>query len=224
MSEAESTCWTIIQGAAAGNVPERELFAQRYAAVIRAYLSARWRSSPLQRELDDALQEVFVECFRQGGVLEKADRERPGGFRPFLYGVTRNVARRLESRSGAMRGAQPAVNLDNLASPEEALSRVFDRAWAQALLREAAEVQTRRAHALGQDALRRVELLRLRFHEGLPIRTIAERWQADPAKLHQAYLKARQEFKAALREVVAFHQPGRPEEIDRTCAELVSLL
>jgi RNA polymerase sigma-70 factor (ECF subfamily) len=67
-------------------------------------------------------------------------------------------------------------------------------------------------------------LLRLRFHDGLPVRDIAARWDADPAKLHHEYARAREEFRAALREVVAFHQPGSADAIDRACADLLGLL
>ena len=61
-------------------------------------LAARWRSSSQSSELDDAVQEVFVECFRAGGVLKRVDASRPGGLRPFLFGVVRNVALRFETR------------------------------------------------------------------------------------------------------------------------------
>ena len=47
---------------------------------------------------EDAVQEVFVECFRRGGALEAVGAGRVPGFRAFLYGVIRNVARRFESR------------------------------------------------------------------------------------------------------------------------------
>src|SRR5262249_44152402 len=99
MPTAESTCWTVIRAAAAGSPPDREEMARRYVGVVRAYLTARWRNSGLLAECDDAVQEVFVECFRQGGVLEAAGAGRVPSFRAFLYGVIRNVARRFESRS-----------------------------------------------------------------------------------------------------------------------------
>jgi len=63
-----------------------------------------------------------------------------------------------------------------------------------------------------------------RFHEGLPIRQIAARWQADAAVLHHEYAKARREFKDALMEVVAFHSPGPPAALEKECAELLELL
>src|SRR6516225_8476631 len=98
MSTPESTCWTVIRAAAAGSPADREELARRYLGVVRANLAARWRGSQFRPELDDAVQEVFVECFRQGGVLEAAGADRVPGFRAFLYGVARNVARRFESR------------------------------------------------------------------------------------------------------------------------------
>src|SRR5215831_5732627 len=98
MSTPESTCWTVIRAAAAGSPADREELARRYLAVVRAYLAARWRGLNLRAELDDAVQEVFVECFRQGGALEAAGAGRVSSFRAFLYGVVRNVARRFESR------------------------------------------------------------------------------------------------------------------------------
>src|SRR5262245_65632746 len=95
---SESTCWTVIRAAAAGSPAGREELARRYLAVVRAYLAARWRGSPLRTDLDDAVQEVFVECFRQGGALEAAGAGHVPSFRAFLYGIVRNVARRFDSR------------------------------------------------------------------------------------------------------------------------------
>lgn len=216
----------MIQGAAAGSADDREQFALRYAAVVRAYLAARWRDSPLLADLDDAAQEVFLDCFRHRGALERVDPARPGGFRPFLYGVVRNVALRVETgrARGRERQSPGALDLDEIAASEAALSQVFDRAWATAVLREAAERHTVQAREQGKPALRRVELLRLRFHEGLPIRDIARQWEVDAAVLHHEYAKARQEFKAALLDVLAFHHPGSPAEVEQACADLVALL
>jgi RNA polymerase sigma-70 factor (ECF subfamily) len=200
---SESTCWTVIRAAAAGSPSDREELARRYLHVVRAYLSARWRGSALAAECDDAVQEVFVECFRQGGVLEAAGAGRVPNFRAFLYGVIRNVARRFEGRP--VRAAGP---LPDVAADDASQSQLFDRTWARAIMTEAAQLQRQRAALGGPEMVKRVELLRLRFEENLPIRAIAERWGTDAAKLHHAYALARQEFRAALLEVVAFHQPG----------------
>jgi RNA polymerase sigma factor (sigma-70 family) len=223
MTHPASTCWTVIQAAAAGSAGDREDFARCYGPVIRAYLAARWCSSPCLEDLDDAVQEVFVECFKQGGVLARAERGR--GFRPFLIGVVRNVARRFETERGRQRERQAPgdMDLEEVAEDETTPTRAFDRAWARALLREAARRMEQHA-AADEPAQKRVELLRLRFHEGLPIREIACRWQADAAGLHHEYARAREEFKAALAEVVAFHRPGTPAEIEQECANLLALL
>jgi RNA polymerase sigma-70 factor (ECF subfamily) len=216
-SPAELTCWTLIRDAAGGDPVARERFARVYLPVVKAYLAARWRTS--RHDVDDAAQDVFVECFRAGGLLEKADPERGGGFRAFLLGAVRNVARRHEARR------QPAGPLPpNLLADDTGPAEAFDRAWAKSLLREAARVQEEAARQSGP-ATRRVQLLRLRFGDGLAIREIALRWGEDAAKLHQEYATAREEFRAALHTVVAFHQPNAPPgEIDRACAELLALL
>ena len=112
MSTSESTCWTVIHAAAAGSLSDREEFARRYLDTVRAYLSARWRGSPLLDDLDDAAQEVFVECFRQGGAVEAAGAGRVPAFRAFLYGVVRNVARRFESRPARTTGPLPEIAAD----------------------------------------------------------------------------------------------------------------
>ena len=219
MSTQESTCWTVIRAAAAGSPAERAELARRYLGVVRAYLAARWRDSHRWVDLDDAVQEVFVECFRQGGALEAAGAGRVPSFRAFLYGVVRNVARRLESRLKL-----PAGPLPSIAADEEGLSRLFERSWAQAIMTEAAQLQQQRASERGPEAVQRVELLRLRFEEGLPVRAITQRWGTRAAELHHAYAKARQEFRAALLEVVAFHHPGSPAEVEQEAASLLKAL
>src|SRR5215471_8119689 len=120
MPSPESTCWTVIRAAAAGSPTDREELARRYLSVVRACLAARWRGSPLLAERDDAVQEVFVECFRRGGALEAAGAGRVPSFRAFLYGVVRNVARRFETPP-----AHPALPLPELPANEESLSRLF---------------------------------------------------------------------------------------------------
>ena len=62
MGARDSTCWTLLRDAAAGGEAARAEFAARYAPVVRAYLGVRWRDSKLLRELDDTVQDVFVEC------------------------------------------------------------------------------------------------------------------------------------------------------------------
>jgi RNA polymerase sigma-70 factor (ECF subfamily) len=67
-------------------------------------------------------------------------------------------------------------------------------------------------------------LLRLRFQEGLPIREVARLWQEDPATLHREYARARQEFKAALLDVMTSYHADSPATAERECADLLTLL
>jgi RNA polymerase sigma-70 factor (ECF subfamily) len=224
MADEESTCWTVVRGAARGGRAEREEFARRYGPVIRAYLGSRWRGTPLLADVDDVEQEVFLDCFRDGGPLERADPTRAGGFRAYLFGVVRNAAREAERRRARDRlrpvgDAQAEIPADDQPGP----STMFDRAFAASLLREAGDRMARSAAERGDAAVRRVELLRLRFQEGLPIREIAARWGEEPSRVHHEYARARDEFREALLEVVGFHHPGPAAEVAAEAARLLEL-
>ena len=64
----------MIEAAARGSQPDRETFAHHYLDVVRSYLIARWGGSPLRQSIDDAVQDVFVECFRDDGPLARAPK------------------------------------------------------------------------------------------------------------------------------------------------------
>ena len=213
----------MIRGAAAGREEEREEFARRYLPVVRSYLGYRWRDTRLTAEVDDAVQEVFYDCFRDDGVLARADPERPGGFRAFLYGVARNVARRVETRRARRREVQPGSSGVPEPADEDSLTAAFDRAWAVSILRQAVERHAETARTKTEAARRRVEILTLRFREGIPLREIADRFELDPARVHKEYAIARDEFRSALLEVVAFHHPGSRAEVERECLELIAI-
>ncbi len=221
----DSTRWTIILGAAAGNPAERAEFARRYGPVVRAFLGARWRLSALSAEVDDAAQEVFVQCFRPSGALDRVDPECTGGFRAYLFGVVRNVARGVERDWRAQRahGGGASPDLDGVESREAPLEEAFDRAWAAALLRQAAERQAKAARGSAA-AERRIDLLRLRFREDLPIREIATLWQVEADRLHREYRTAREEFLTALTEVVGEIHGGTAAEVEAECLRLLDLI
>jgi len=221
-----TTSWTLIQGAAAGKRGDRDEFVRRYAPVVRAYLTARWRRSPLFAEIEDAIQEVFVESFRQGGVLGKAEQDRPGGFRAFFYGVVRNVALTAEKK-GARRPQAPGsvlYRMKDAGEKGESPSAVFDRAWARSLLKEARFVYSTQTRAAGEREARRAKILDLRFQKGMPIREIAALWKADATFLHGEYAQAREEFKKVLMDVIAAEHPGSRAEVDKVLANLLEIM
>lgn len=223
-STSQETCWTLIHAAARGQLAEREELTRRYLPAVRAYLTARWRNSSMRDEIDDGAQEVFLACFREGGALQRVDRSAGPGFRAFLYGVTRNVALHLE-RARARRDDWTASEPESeIPDREPSLASVYDRAYAGSLMREAAQVMSARARESGGAAARRVEILRLRFEQGLPIRDIARLWGTDASDLHLEYAKAAREFRAALGEVAGLSERCAPEHLERECDRLLDML
>jgi RNA polymerase sigma-70 factor (ECF subfamily) len=222
MSGARSTCWELIRGAAAGDAACCETFAHEYEAPVRAFFAARWRAAQRAQEVDDAVQQVFLECFKERGALAKADAQHASGFRALLYSVARNVALRFES-ARAVPGA--GVEPDLLPADEVTLSRAFDRAFALMVVREAAGRMREKARLLGDpEAWRRVEMLRLHFEQNQKISAIAESWGVEAKILYRHFEKARAEFEGALLETVALHHRGPPAELRREAAQLASLL
>ena len=221
---SDSTRWTVIQRAAEGSEAAQAEFVRRYSSIIRAYFGARWRGTPLRSELDDATQRVFLDCFKDRGVLERADPAKGSGFRAFLYGVVRNVARDMERKRARSRERHAAdlVDLDRLQAEEASFAKVFDRAWAESVLRDAAALHREQANRKGPEAVRRHELLDLRYGAGLPIREIAERWQVEAEWLHGQHRTARQEFKRALMDVVRDLGGGARESVEQECERLLT--
>jgi RNA polymerase sigma-70 factor (ECF subfamily) len=214
-----ATCWNLIRAAAAGSHSASDQFAKQYEPVIRRFLMARWNSGPWQKQIDDAVQDVFVECIRPGGILGKMESGIASGFRAYLFGVVRNVIRRYESRKDLQ------LLVRDVVSDESSLGKVFDREFARAVMKEASQVQTKAAEELGPAAVLRIKLLHTRFHDNLPIRDIAKQWAVDPAWLHHEYATARAEFRQALMKVIATHQPMATDaENEKTCKELLAAL
>jgi hypothetical protein len=223
MGDKFQTSWTLIRAAAGGGVDERAEFVRRYQPVVRSYLRARWGSRLPAEDIEDAAQEVFIECFRTNGVLERSLEGLRGKFRSYLLGVVRHVALRAETANANRRDRPAWTQLQREEADDTRLSLAFDRAWARALVRQAFDLQEARAREEGGEALRRVELLRLRIAEAQPIRAIAKLWGIDAAQLHHQYASARKDFERALREVIRTHDPDSPEDVRRKCEDLLDL-
>lgn len=226
MKPSPSTCWSIIQGAASGREDDREEFVRRYAPAIRSYFIARWQTPRFRQIADDAVQDVLIECFKDGGVIAQHSRGGIVSFRAFLMGTSRNVALRYEGGRAADRREHPAPSetLDGCAGSDERASQAFDRSWARSVVREAALRMGTRARYLGPEALERVEILRLRFFDDLPIREIARAWGVDARDVHRQYDLARTEFASALNEVLAEHHPDRPDDAAADRRMLIRIL
>lgn len=224
MDRADSTCWTLVRSAAAGDPDSQVTYCRLYGPVITAYLAARWRRPQDHQEVVDGVQEVFLQCFKPGGALGRADQDRPGGFRAFLYGITRNVAGTIEAARQRHRREGGGDGLEAVPTDESTVSQVFDRAFAQVLTREARRLLASRAEP-GSPAATRLKALQLMYEKGLPSREIAKELDLDVAAVYPLMTRARKEFRAALLEVIAEYHPGETrEELEQRWSEVFSAL
>ena len=220
------TSWSIIEGAVSGDAEARHRFAVLYSPALRSYFEDRWRNSRCLGSVDDAVQEVFVDCYKQAGALDRVEARRDGGFRPFFYGMARNIALRFErdARRAERQGAGANFDADSIEAEDDSASKVFDRAWARSIVREAVVLHYDRAQLLGERARLRVEILRLRFEEDTPIREIAKRLDVTPELAHREYARGRQSYQKVLEEVVAAHYGDGSIDIKERCCEIADLL
>jgi RNA polymerase sigma-70 factor (ECF subfamily) len=139
-SDFPATHWTLI--AAAGG-PDRDTALSRlYQTYWRPLCAQARRFGVPEDDVEDAVQELFVNLFRSGAV-ERAERCR-GRFRSYLLGALRNHLshRRAHAQTQKRGAAQALVPLDSIdpsQHPEPAPmdTREFDAEWARALLDEA---------------------------------------------------------------------------------------
>ena len=233
MSDLE-TSWTLIREAANGNSVKQAAFAKLYGPIVRKYFEYRWLGNRQKQFVDEGVQEVLLLCIRPDGPLSRADPTAPAGFRGFLKGIARNIARKIEDREKrACHQPDEETLIVELVGNESSAADQFERSWALMIMQEARKRIVEQA--CDASAKQRVELLRLRFEEGHPIREIAVLlnpdcksdalvFESECKKWHREFQKAKTEFWRALLDVVSFHSPGSPAEIERECRDLLKAL
>jgi RNA polymerase sigma factor (sigma-70 family) len=213
--------------AAGGDPTEQAVFAAVYGELVRKWLWFRWRHGPLRGLIEDAVQEVFVECLRPGGALQHLDPGRAvHGPAAFLRGVVQHVAQRIE-RSEARRlrtirerlADSPTVRPD---PPEQG-----DADWARARIATALDMLDRGDRASPPHRSLR-QFLRLHFEDGLPVRAIARLWHEPAQRVQETRRRACRRFRDCLVRVVQGKDPGHqagPEETGASVArEVLQLL
>lgn len=221
----ESTCWDLIRKAAEGDMVARSRFAMSYLPLVHASLSARWRGRALRSEVDEAVQEVFLECFKEGGVIVKTSRDPPESFRAFLKTVISNVARRREVLEQDGRRRTPiSAPLEELESRSASPGDALDGRWAAALLKEVLDLVRAWSRSRPEGRSDPVELLQLRFMDGTPVREIARRWNQDVGRLHRELARARASFMEAMAAVLARRGLRTKVEIDTAVNRLLEHL
>jgi hypothetical protein len=187
-------------------------FARRYQPAVEAYFSTRWPAAPMAAQTERAVREVFDECFKHGEDLKDTVSDHDADFRRFLYKMAGLVSARAETKKS-----------ERFDGDESTLADAFDRAWARVLMRQAA---TQHAQNVKDDpaAVRRLELLRLRYYGGMQLDSIANIWHAERDDIEDQYQTARSEFETALMEVASYHMPRPKQEVADECERLLSIL
>ncbi|MCB9883754.1 MAG: sigma-70 family RNA polymerase sigma factor [Planctomycetes bacterium] len=216
------TSWTLIHAAAQGDQARRGDFVRLYGPIIESFLRSRWSSSRQRAWIPDAIQEVYVECLRERGVLHTTLDAKPRSFRAFLHGVVRNVAGRHERSQYKRRERLLGTTEAEVTPPriDRDPAREFDRHWARGIIRESLA----RLGRSGPSEERGLELLRLRFEEGKPIRDIARAWNVDAESLHREYARTRRSFTRILTAIVAEHEPSHATDVRAECRRLLHLM
>ena len=220
------THWSLIARAAAGNPLDRDSFVERYAPIVRVFLCARWRLPIDHEAIADATQDVFLQCFRDEGLLDRAARGAVSGFKGYLLGATRNVALMTERRLARerARGSGTEIRFDDVEASTATQSEEFDRAWARMISREARRLLASRSDH-SELTIERWHILALRYEEGLATKAIAERLMIPVERVHERLKQGRKEFGACVMEVMAeLHPDDNRAQLERRCGELARFL
>ena len=137
------------------------LFERHYEPVARFF-----RNKVGDRDGADLIQKTFL------ALVESKERFRGhSSFRTFLFAVVRNVALRHEEKRARRKEQQHETGWgEQMPADDEALSQVFDRAWAQAVMRESVGRHAVAARREAGAFRTRFRILRLR-HERARIRS-----------------------------------------------------
>ncbi|MCA8957644.1 MAG: sigma-70 family RNA polymerase sigma factor [Planctomycetes bacterium] len=219
--------WRMIAAAAAGDPEARAAFVEAFQPTIRAALERDLKGHLGQPDvIDDLVQEVFVECFKQGGALQRADPTRD--FKSFLLGIVANIRRRaweVHTRRRLEQEGEPHELPD-----DSGVSVTLDRRYAKELFRAALEHVKQRAVSARGRSFNAHDLLIRRYRDDEAPRAIAASIRSDGGEctakqVSDAAGKAKDEFRDALEtELRARHPDCSAEEISRMGAELLTLI
>lgn len=215
----ETTSWTLIGGAASGDATSRGTFARLYGDVVRIELAARMRRAADDADVEDAVQEVMLECLKAGGALERASAKKCTRFRAYLGGITRNVALRYQERQ--MLQPDTLDRADTVSDPGPAIAARLDAAWSHAVLGEVMALLVHES-ATSATARMRLAVLRMRHEEGSSPAEIAAALNITPVRVHYLTAEAKRDFRNALLSVVSQQNPGLTRaEVEAECVALL---
>ncbi|MFM1872624.1 MAG: hypothetical protein RL398_2046 [Planctomycetota bacterium] len=226
-SSSESTSWEIVHDAAVGRPAAQDAFVRRYEPLVRRYFAGRWRLDRDHERVANAAQDVLLRCLSPGGPLTRLDPTRPSGFRAFLYGIVLNAAREHERAERRHRGTPLDEERTAAEVPADGptASVLFDRYWAEGLVRRAWELVADRLRSK-RDGELRLAVLRLRYVEDLAPEVIRSQLSLPSVRdVHRLAATGRYQFRLALLGTVAAEYPELdPAQVEAKCLQLLDLL
>lgn len=239
-SDFQTTCWTQVLGAAhglSGNVDARqslETLCQRYWYPLYAFLR---REGYDANTAEDHVQGFFADLLNRKS-LQAADPER-GRFRSFLLTACRNFVSNQERRQRAEKrgGGKAILPLETKTGEQRYLCEpvddwspesLFDRQWALESIDAAMRLLEDQHIAQGRgEKFRQLKPLLAPADDRETYASVGERLGMTEAAVKVAVHRLRQQFAAALRDVVAatvnWEQLGE-RHIDAELAELLRAL
>ena len=208
------TSWVLVGLAGTDEDLAQREFALRYEKFVRRILAKRWLGTVFRTYFDDAIQEVFVECFKPNGVIEKANAQNGNSFRTYLFQVASHVAARFE-RTHQRQQSIASTNddhLDDLSSQAMSAYDLVTREEVADLVREALHRMT---HHYNPEVRKRGQLLDRHTCQGEKIIAIADGNPDLAEQLHRDHTKAKREWKSFLVEVVQseYRVPGNEAQV-----------
>ncbi len=189
--------------------------AEEYESLVRSVLCQRWKKTSLRGDVDDAVQEFFLESLKPCGALARYE-ERSDSHRAYFLSVARNVARRFEERA-ARDARRRQAGMHATRRPDATIDQRLDRAWARAVLMRAA-IRFRRRVSTKTYALFAAVVA------GQTIAVLARDQDIPAAPLYRVLERARAEFRLALDQELRSRGDGQRRTVDAFVREVRFLL
>jgi RNA polymerase sigma factor (sigma-70 family) len=207
----QTTLWSEIARAGAGNLAAMNDFLRRYQGPVYEYLVARGLQAA---DAEDVTQDVFQRIL-QADLLRKADQER-GRFRSLLLGITKNILRergrrnRTRKRGGGRKEVSLNPDLDDAPEPVLAVHRDerFDRIWVAHLVDAAIQEAERTDRRRGT---RYMEVLAARTVDQMKYQELAARFRLSLQDVKNHLHRARLEVGRQVRRLVGSYASSLEE-------------
>jgi RNA polymerase sigma-70 factor (ECF subfamily) len=229
-----TTHWTTVLQARDGHSPEAaeslEKLCRTYWPPLYAFVRREGHAPP---EAQDLTQAFFARMLERN-YLSRLEHQQ-GRFRSFLLTFLKHFLAEQRGRARAQKrgGGQSLVSIDQFTEEERQLlepadpntpDQVYERRWAETVLRRALDRLQGEYEQAGQSALfERLKVFQPRDPAGLSQAEIGRQLGMSEVAVKSAFQRLRRRHSEILREEIA-HTVTRPEEIDEEIRHLRKVL